>query len=219
MCSDGVRDALCSALGGYSLLITVVVGLTSIVAVLVSCYGADWLTVLREMAICPKALIISPVVVMYLVWYNNSACEVSWAKNAFLNGYKGAFDSPNCLINRSEVIEMIVHSTQSYGLYHVLEGPHGCGKTTAVQYAINKIGSGALYISVRPDHEFDDSLASAFYLGYICKPNFLQHIGSHFGVGNACPKRALDRVKNILSIIDQAAGEVLCEGHRPNPGD
>ena len=47
-------------------------------------------------------------VVMYLVWYKMSACEVSWVKNAFHNGYQGAFDSSNCLINRSEVIRMIV---------------------------------------------------------------------------------------------------------------
>ena len=199
MCSDGVRDALCSAFSGYSLLTTVVVGLTSIL--LVSCYCADWLTVLREMAIFHKALIISPVtfVVMYLVWYNNSACEVSWAKKAFLNGYKGEIASPKCLINRSEVIQTVVHSFPLYGLYHVLEGPHGCGKTTAVQYALNTIGFGAVYISVELD-QFDESLASAFNLGYICKPQFLQYLGNHFGVGNACPKTALDRVTNILSI-------------------
>ena len=68
-------------------------------------------------------------------------------KKAFLNGYKGDIASPKCLINRSEVIQTIVHSFPLYGLYHVLEGPHGCGKTTAVQYALNTIGLGAVYIS------------------------------------------------------------------------
>ena len=163
MCSDGVRDTLCSALHGYNLFITLVVGLISIVAVLVRCYGTDCVRMVKEMATCPKAMITPSVtfVVMYLVWYNISACEVSWVKNAFHNGYQETFDSPNCLINRSDVIQMIVNNTQSYGLYHVLEGPHGCGKTTAVKYALNKIGSGALYIDVQPGREFDDSLASA----------------------------------------------------------
>ena len=54
-----------------------------------------------------------------------------------------------------------------------------------------------------------------FYLGYICKPDFLQHLGSRFGVGNACPETALDRVSNILLVIKHAAREMVCEGHRP----
>ena len=63
--------------------------------------------------------------------------------------------------------------------------------------------------------QFDESLASAFNLGYICKPQFLQYLGNHFGVGNACPKTTLNRVTNILSIIKRAAGELLYEGHHP----
>ena len=38
----------------------------------------------------------------------------------------------------------------------------------------------------------------------------MQHLRSLFVVGNACPKTALDRVKNILSVIKHAAREMLC---------
>ena len=208
-----VRDIVCSH-NTFPCFITVTVGVATIASVLLRRYGRELLKETSQWANVRLVLISCLMCVIYQMGRSTLACEVSLVKAAFLDGYQVPFKPPGCAVNRSDDIQMLADTIEQGPHYFLLEGLRGCGKTTTLLYAVNYFGAGAQYVSVTSFTDFDDSLASTVSLQYICMPDFWEHLANYLGFSTSvCANRPLERVRQILQVLDSAAWEM--EGHHP----
>ena len=76
-------------------------------------------------------------------------CRIPAVKIAFERGTPVLSEVP-CWIERhsiNAVVTLVTPASKNQG-YHLLEGPHGCGKTELLKRACHKAGRGVLYVSV-----------------------------------------------------------------------
>ena len=60
-----------------------------------------------------------------------------------------------CFVDRSHVIEQLLQEIKpASSMYYLVEGPHGCGKTTVLIQTVNKAAPGIKYVSVDVMEDF-----------------------------------------------------------------
>ena len=117
------------------------------------------------------------------------------------------FSHPPCFMNNTAMIEHVkdkfkLHTQNATGMYYLVEGPHGCGKTTALRYAAEVISDNIAYVAVDHSADFGMSLANALSIDLGCKE-------SPTGVipVKKCPETLGDRVKRCLNKLEQIQEE------------
>lgn len=88
--------------------------------------------------------------VLYFMAINSAQlyCPAVAVAASFRSGTSA--DTPICNQNRSLPNDLF-RPTFPSGSYVLLEGPHGCGKTTAIQWEAQAAGTGVVYVSVPDD--------------------------------------------------------------------
>ena len=115
---------------------------------------------------------------------------------------------PPCFMNNTAMIEHVkdklkLHTQNATGMYYLVEGPHGCGKTTALRYAAEAIGDNIAYVTVDHSADFGMSLANALSIDLGCKESPTGVIP----VKKKCPETLGDRVKRCLNELEQIQEE------------
>ena len=100
-----------------------------------------------------------------------SACEPTYVKMAFENGPQqhNVLIYPPCYVNRSTVTQGLsaMMTEQRSGVYFLVIGPHGCGKSTALREAVS-VSPRTLYYEVSSDGDFPQTLAKALSIDFGC---------------------------------------------------
>jgi hypothetical protein len=96
-----------------------------------------------------------------VIFHAHGTCPSVAVAASFRSGTQA--DPPLCFQNRSFPVD-VFHPTFPSGSYVLLEGPHGCGKTTAIQWQAHAAGAGVVYASVVDATTFGYELASTFHL-------------------------------------------------------
>ena len=92
-------------------------------------------------------------------------CTVPNAMAVFLERAP-APPSDNCFQNRShELPATLFHPSAASKSYYLVEGPHGCGKTTMIRDACSHAGPGVAYFSV-PFEPLDFGIKLASMIGF-----------------------------------------------------
>ena len=89
-------------------------------------------------------------------------CETTYLKVTFENGPQSLLlERPSCFVNSTEVVQELTELMDPrQGVYHVVLGPHGCGKTTALKEAV-ALSQGVLYFAATSAGNFPMALAAA----------------------------------------------------------
>ena len=169
------------------------------------------ITALMIMTALPAFLIISGLV-------SNTVCVVPNVKAAFKVGLPNT--SVNCYIPRQELVRKIqgilrppsaddepVHP----GGYYLIEGQHGCGKTTILKRALVESGPGILYVPLGVDGDVSVSLYEALKISIYCK-GYWAKLSSYLKLpSEICHDDPLDRLKFAFQILRQVATEIIQE--------
>ena len=97
----------------------------------------------------------------------------------------------------------------------MLEGPHGCGKTTALKSVIQAVGSNIIYFTVDQSKDFGVSLAKALSIDLGCRdaPFFLDPIFEQLSIKRGCPKTLDDKVGVCWNLLENTLKLIQKEGH------
>ena len=116
-------------------------------------------------------------VLSFFYFFVVSLCEPTYVKLAFENGPQqhNLKSYPPCYVNRSTLTQTLttIMTMQSSGVYHLVNGPHGCGKPTALREALS-VSPGTLYFEISSDGTFPMALAEALSIDIPC------HSGSFY---------------------------------------
>ena len=101
------------------------------------------------------------------------ACAVPKAMTAFMEGVP-APPTEKCFQNRTHLLPAsLLRPAEDAEAYYLVEGPHGCGKTTIIRDACHSIGPGVMYVSVPPAPEnFGEDLANLIHFDFTTCCNF-----------------------------------------------
>ena len=96
-------------------------------------------------------------------------CETTYIKVTFEQGpQRLTLARPSCFVNRTELVQELRDLMDPRkGVYHVVLGPHGCGKTTALKEAV-ALSQGVVYFSASSDGNFPMDLAAALSIDFAC---------------------------------------------------
>ena len=150
----------------------------------------------------------------------DTICIIPNAKAAFKAGLPK--DSIACFVPRENVIRNIQWTIQRLpsvdhkpplhpGGYALIEGQHGCGKTTILKQALTESGPGILYVPVGVDGDVSVSLYQSLKINAYCEgfwPNFFSYLKIP---SNICPDAPHSRLKYALQILAQVAAEIAQE--------
>ena len=172
-----------------------------------------------KMNMCSTVLTVStvPIIVVVSMILVDSCCIVPIAKAALRRGFQT--ETVACLVPRqslaSELKDILKPDNHSGG-YYLLEGPHGCGKTTILKNTIAECGSGILYIPFKAHHKHaSDGLYSAMKFLDYCESHWVA-LRSHFGVPpGICQVESIAHFKHALRVLHQGAGEISSEDKYP----
>ena len=160
---------------------------------------------------------LSPIVVVIAITVGER-CIVPNAKIAFKQGF--TFDNNiTCLVQRPNALselKSILKPQYHSGGYFLLEGPHGCGKTTILKQAVSESGSGVLYVPLASNGDVGASLYSALKIDMFCEGwgIVLSYLHLPFG---SCQVDSSKRLKLSLKILIEAATEIAFEeGYPPS---
>ena len=130
------------------------------------------------------------------------------------------FSHPPCFMNNTAMIEHMkgklkLHTRNATGMYYLVEGPHGCGKTTALRYAAEVISDNIVYVAVDQKQDFGRSLANALSIDLGCKetPSTFDPLLETLSVKKECPEKLEDRVKMCLNVLETALKKIQEEGN------
>lgn len=141
------------------------------------------------------------VAVLGLGWetlWMESLCRIPAVKVAFMRGTPTASPYEPCLLEYGN-LSTIVTPRNDTRVYHLLEGPAGCGKTVLLKRACHDAGPGVIYVSVSEDpFNFYRVLAGAVNI------NFDEH---DIDTYNA--------TKRTLNVITQVAAQLRHERGKP----
>ena len=161
-------------------------------------------------------MIAIPVVFVVIVIFMDGCCIVPNAKSAFKEGFQS--ERTQCLIQRPDIIRQLVSVLQPKsghpGGYFLLEGLHGCGKTTVLKQIVADSASDILYVPVSVDGDVSVGLYSALKIDAYCE-SFLTRLCSYVNFpSRSCPKESSARLKYALHILETAATEIYFEDNR-----
>ena len=103
-------------------------------------------------------------------------CEPTYVKLAFENGPQQHIvkSYPPCYVNRATLRHFLgtLMTLPRSGVYYLVKGPHGSGKSTALKEAVSVSPPGTLYFEVRPDGTFPLALAETLSIDphHTCSP-------------------------------------------------
>lgn len=124
---------------------------------------------------------------------------------------------PSCFVNSTTMIEQMkdalnLHTQNAPGVYYLIEGPHGSGKTTALKYAAKALDDNIIYyVTVDHSHDFSMSLANALPIVDLgCEESLASKTKKE------CPETLEGRVKSCLSELEAALKQMQKEGN-PSP--
>lgn len=209
-------DVACSHLNSESFNIVVLVTFITIVC-------SSYYLFRREcLAICKAVATMSaiPLILMAIFATLDSNCIVPNAKSAFKEDYQ--IPNITCYVPRKAEMDNLLETirpTKPYSIgYYLLDGLHGCGKSTIIQKALSpysKSGIAHLYIQVTIMTNLADSLYEKLKLDMYCK-GWWSKISSFMNMRtHACPDDPVDRIKYALNVLKQAAEQTKEEDGVP----
>ena len=141
----------------------------------------------------------------------SDGCQLARVKAAFRQ--KVEFKHPPCIVHETTLImKMKRLLNQTNGVYYLLEGPYGSGKTTALLLAAEDIGNNIVYVST--ENDFGMSLARKFSM---CKesPPHVELVLAYlqFPMPPKCPKTLEGKVRAWEKIMEDALLEMWKEGN------
>ena len=114
------------------------------------------LTVKRVVALL-GTLLGTSFVLSFFSFFVVSLCEPTYVKLAFENGPQqhNLKSYPPCYVNRSTLTQSLatIMTMQRSGVYHLVNGPHGCGKSTTLREAVS-VSPRTLYFEISSDGTF-----------------------------------------------------------------
>ena len=130
------------------------------------------------------------------------------------------FSHPPCFVNHTTMIEQMKdtlksHTQHTTGMYYLLEGPHGSGKTTALKAAAETIDDNIAYVMVDIHEDFGVSLADALFIDLGCKES-QSPIDKFLGIiflKKKCPETTEARVQSCFSLLETALKQIKKEGN------
>ena len=138
-------------------------------------------------------------------------------ENVFLSGAPNVTLRP-CYQNRTaELPPFVLHPAEATGDYCLIEGPHGCGKTTILRDACFNAGPGVLYFSVSEASDFGVDLAKLINFEFLEGASVWQVLKNYFAdAGDRAPASSFEATKRVLKVISKAAvGLKKVLGHPP----
>ena len=160
-----------------------------------------------------------PVVFVVIVIFVDSYCIVPNAKSAFKDGFQS--ERTKCLIQRPDIIrelkKVLQPKSDHPGGYFLLEGLHGCGKTTVLKQIVADSASDVLYVPVGDNGDVSVGLYSALKIDAYCK-SYWARLGSFVNLpSESCPKESSARLEYALHILETAATEIYFkDNHSPS---
>ena len=149
-------------------------------------------------------------VLSFLFFFVVSLCEPTYVKLAFENGpqQQGLKSHPVCFVNRSNVTQFLetLMTLQRSGVYNLVNGPHGCGKSTTLKEAVAVSVSppGTVYVEVRSDGSFPMALAETLSIDFACPSgSFYDYITAitSYTFRRKCPTDMKEQLVSILNVL------------------
>ena len=152
------------------------------------------------------------------VVYYSQENQVEQIKDSFKR--KIQFNHPPCFIDNTAIIKEMkekLKSQHTTGMYYLLEGPRGSGKTTAVKAAAKAIGENIVYVAV-DEKDFGISLANALSIDLGCKesPSTFDPLLETLHVKKECPKTPEAKLQHCLNVLEVTLKEMK-EKRNPAP--
>ena len=156
-----------------------------------------------------KVLLVGIVgaVVPFLLSSYQGLCMIPKVENVFLSGAPNVTLRP-CYQNRTaELPPFVLHPAEATGDYYLIEGPHGCGKTTILRDACFNAGPGVLYFSVpEAASDFGVKLADLINFEFLEGASAWQVLKNYFAdAGDRVPASNFEATKRVLDVISKAA--------------
>ena len=157
-----------------------------------------------------KAVLLAGIVgavVPFLLSSYQGLCMIPKVENAFFSGAPNVTLRP-CFQNRTaELPHFVLHPAETTGDYYLVEGPHGCGKTTILRDACFNAGPGVLYFSVpEAAQQFGVKLAKLINFEFLEGVSAWQVVKSYFAdAGDRAPASNLEATMRVLDVISEAA--------------
>ena len=142
-------------------------------------------------------------VVPFLLSSYQGVCMIPKVRNAFLSGAPNVTLRP-CYQNRTaELPHFVLHPAETNGDYYLIEGPHGCGKTTILRDACFNAGPGVLYFSVpEAAQQFGVKLAKLINFEFLEGASAWQVLKRYFAdAGDRAPTSNLEATMRVLDVI------------------
>lgn len=143
----------------------------------------------------------------------DKGCVVPNAKAMFKENF--SHTPVSCYIQRPDIIREIEYILRPPstdfddvhpGGYFLLEGPHGCGKTTILHHAVAHSGPGILYVSVGVNGDVGASLQKALKIDTYWGASIRSYINLPLTI---CPDNSLARLESALEILIQVTIEIF----------
>lgn len=215
----GVREAICRA--GFGWVPGVIISLAFLVG-----YYAWWTGSVLDLTVdlfCRvkrskvvtllASLLGTPVVYSCASYFLLSVCEPPYVKLAFETGPQQHTVQiyPPCYVNRSTVTQGLSTRMTEHrsGVYYVVLGPHGCGKSTALMEAVS-VSPRTVYAEVSSDGDFPQTLATALSIDFGCFSGSLYDFLTlpSFAVRRKCPTTMQEHLSSILHIVKSVVADM-----------
>eukprot|EP00035_Acanthoeca_spectabilis_P017065 m.356412 g.356412 ORF g.356412 m.356412 type:complete len:482 (-) comp16605_c0_seq8:2866-4311(-) len=148
---------------------------------------------------------------------HESVCLIPAVKVAFMRGSPTSPTVPCWIDRRGDFLNLstLLSPTSDSNVYHLLEGPHGCGKTELLKRACHEAGAGVIYISVPEDvSKFHNDFATAVNF------RFNEHVSLWNRIVSAVitpevPDDVFDGTSRTLRVIKVAVAELKRDRGKP----
>ena len=201
-------EVVCSHLQVWPIIVAVVMGLLSLAIVVKIIPNARG----PARGFFPYLLSLTavPFVVIVIFAALDGTCIVPNAKAAFKEEQK--IQNITCYVERKAEMDHLIDEIRPAELhpggYYLLDGLHGCGKSTIIQRSLSpysKSGIAHLYIAVTTEEDLAVSLYAKLKLDVYCqgwwsKIHLIMDMQKH-----ACPDDPTDRITYALRVLTEAA--------------
>jgi KaiC/GvpD/RAD55 family RecA-like ATPase len=165
----------------------------------------------------PGVVIMAPLILLH-IFCCSQHCQLVQIKESFTTKFE--FSHPSCFLDNTTMIEHMKDNLieqSATGVYYLLEGPHGSGKTTALKSAVQAVSNNIIYLTVDQSKDFGISLANTLSIDLGCKdiPFFLDPVSEKLSIKRACPETLKQKVRICLNLLEEALQLIQEEGNSP----
>ena len=161
-----------------------------------------------------------PFVVIFILAALDGTCIVPNAKTAFKKDHEML--TIKCYMERKAEMDDLINELRPMephpGGYYLLDGVHGCGKTTIIQRSLSpysKSGIAHLYIEVTTEKNLADTLYQELKLDVYCHGWWSQITSIVNMQTHVCVNDPTARIKFALRVLTQAAQQTKEEDGVP----